>query len=35
MGTVIGKQIGYIPDPDGNTEDIEAAAYLYDLSGRD
>lgn len=35
MGTVIGKQIGYIPDPDGNTADIEAAAYLYDLSGRD
>jgi hypothetical protein len=32
MGSVIGKQIGYIPDPDGNTEDVEAAAHLYDLS---
>lgn len=35
MGKVIGKQIGYIPDPDGNTADTEAAAYLYDLSGKD
>lgn len=35
MGTVIGKQIGYIPDPDGNTADTEAAAHLYDLSGKD
>lgn len=32
MGTVIGKQIGVIPDPDGNKEDLEAAAHLYDLS---
>lgn len=32
MGTVIGKQIAVIPDPDGNTEDVEAAAHLYDLS---
>ena len=35
MGKVIGKQIGYIPDPDGNTADTEAAAYSYDLSGKD
>jgi len=35
MGKVIGKQIGYIPDPDGNTADTEAAAYLYDLSVKD
>lgn len=32
LGTVIGKQIGKIPDPFGGTEDLEAAAYLYDLS---
>lgn len=33
MGTVIGRQIGVIPDPDGNTGELEAAAHLYDLSG--
>ncbi len=33
MGSVIGKQIGVIPDPDGNTGEVEAAAHLYDLSG--
>ncbi|MCG7857297.1 hypothetical protein MD537_09970 [Flavihumibacter sediminis] len=32
MGTVIGKQIAVIPDPDGNTGEAEAAAHLYDLS---
>jgi hypothetical protein len=32
LGTVIGKEIGRIPDPYGGTEDLEAAAYLYDLS---
>ena len=34
LGTVIGKEIGKIPDPHGGTEDLEAAAYLYDLSGK-
>ena len=34
MGSVIGKQIGYIPDPDGNKGEAEAAAHLYDLSQR-
>ena len=33
LGTVIGKEIGRIPDPYGGTEDLEAAAHLYDLSG--
>jgi len=33
LGTVIGKEIGKIPDPYGGTEDLEAAAHLYDLSG--
>ena len=33
MGNVIGKEIGLIPDPDGNKEDLETAAHLYDLSG--
>ncbi|MDQ3277582.1 MAG: glycosyltransferase family 39 protein [Bacteroidota bacterium] len=32
MGGIIGKQIGVIPDPDGNTGEIEVAAHLYDLS---
>lgn len=32
LGNVIGKEIGEIPDPDGNKEDMEAAAHLYDLS---
>ncbi|MCY7310934.1 MAG: hypothetical protein LH619_09155 [Chitinophagaceae bacterium] len=32
LGTVIGKEIGKIPDPHGGTESSEAAAYLYDLS---
>lgn len=34
MGTVIGKEIGRIPDPDGFKEDLEVAAHLYDLSGQ-
>lgn len=34
LGTVIGKEIGKIPDPDGFVEDLEVAAHLYDLSGR-
>lgn len=33
MGNIIGKEIGKIPDPDGNKEDLETAAHLYDLSG--
>lgn len=33
LGTVIGKEIGKIPDPYGGILDIEAAAHLYDLSG--
>lgn len=32
LGNVIGKEIGRIPDPHGSTEDLEAAAHLYDLS---
>jgi hypothetical protein len=32
LGNVIGKEIGKIPDPDGNKEDLEVAAHLYDLS---
>ena len=32
LGTVIGKEIGKIPDPYGGMEDLEAAAHLYDLS---
>jgi len=32
MGNVIGREIGQIKDPYGCTEDLEAAAYLYDLS---
>lgn len=32
LGTVIGKEIGKIPDPHGGKEDVEAAAHLYDLS---
>lgn len=32
LGTVIGKEIGRIPDPDGLVEDLEVAAHLYDLS---
>lgn len=32
LGNVIGKEIGVIPDPDGNKEDLEVAAHLYDLS---
>jgi hypothetical protein len=32
LGKVIGKEIGKIPDPDGNVEDMEVAAHLYDLS---
>jgi hypothetical protein len=32
LGTVIGKEIGKIPDPYGGGEDLEAAAHLYDLS---
>jgi hypothetical protein len=34
LGKVIGKEIGRIPDPHGGTEDLEAAAYLYDLTGK-
>ena len=34
LGNVIGKEIGKIPDPDGNKEDLETAAHLYDLSGQ-
>jgi hypothetical protein len=34
LGSVIGREIDHIPDPHGGTEDLEAAAYLYDLSGR-
>lgn len=33
LGKVIGKEIAKIPDPFGGTEDLEAAAHLYDLSG--
>ncbi len=33
LGNVIGKEILKIPDPDGNVEDLEVAAHLYDLSG--
>jgi len=33
LGNVIGKEITKIPDPDGNKEDLEVAAHLYDLSG--
>jgi len=32
LGTVIGKEIGKIPDPYGGDEDVEASAHLYDLS---
>lgn len=32
LGTVLGKEIGKIPDPDGYTNQEEAAAHLYDLS---
>lgn len=32
LSNVIGKEIYKIPDPHGGKEDIEAAAYLYDLS---
>ncbi len=32
LGNVIGKEIGGIPDPDGNREDLEAAVHLYDLT---
>lgn len=32
LGSVIGKEIGKISDPDGNTEDMEVAAHLYDLT---
>jgi len=32
LGNVIGKEIVRIPDPDGNKEDLETAAHLYDLS---
>ncbi|MFZ1306447.1 MAG: hypothetical protein WAR80_11445 [Ferruginibacter sp.] len=32
LGNVIGKEIGKIADPDGNTEDMEVAAHLYDLT---
>jgi len=34
LGKVIGKEIGKIPDPYGGTEGVEAAAYLYDLTGK-
>lgn len=34
LGNVIRKEIGKIPDPDGNKEDMESAAHLYDLSGQ-
>jgi len=34
LGNVIGKEIGVIPDPDGNKEDLESSAHLYDLSGQ-
>lgn len=34
LGNVIGKEIGKIPDPYGGGDDLEAAAYLYDLSGK-
>jgi hypothetical protein len=34
MGNVIGKEIVHIPDPYGSVEVREAAAYLYDLSGK-
>jgi hypothetical protein len=34
MGNVIGSQIGHIPDPCCGVKDLEAIAYLYDLSGR-
>ena len=33
LGNVIGKEISKISDPDGNVEDLEVAAHLYDLSG--
>ena len=32
LGKVIGKEVGRIPDPYGQGEDMEAAAHLYDLS---
>lgn len=32
MGSVIGREIDAIPDPDGNQGESEAAAHLYDLS---
>ena len=32
LGNVIGKEIYKIPDPHGGTEDLEAAAHLYDLT---
>ncbi|ULQ51318.1 hypothetical protein [Flavihumibacter fluvii] len=35
LGNVIGKEIARIPDPDGNKEDLEVAAHLYDLSGQE
>jgi hypothetical protein len=31
LGKKIGKQIDSIPDPYGGKEELEAAAYLYDL----
>ena len=34
LGKEIGKEIGNISDPDGNKEDLEVAAHLYDLSGQ-
>ena len=33
LGSVIGKEIGKVSDPDGNIEDMEVAVHLYDLSG--
>jgi hypothetical protein len=35
LGNVIGKEISKIPDPDGNKEDLETAAHLYDLTGKE
>lgn len=32
LGTVIGKEVSNIPDPDGFTGQAEVAAHLYDLS---
>lgn len=32
LGNVIGKEIDRIADPHGGMEDLEAAAYLYDLT---